>query len=503
MMGCNEAVDDDCYDSEYPYHEVTLYEYYIDVTEVTQGDFNVCVGAGVCNTSWNPDCTWDPNGMPEHPVTCVDWHNAKTYCEWLGKRLPTEAEWEKAARGTDGRKYPWGNEDATCDYAVIENDGGVNGCGTGGFLPVCSKSPAGDSPYGLCDMLGNVSEWVADWKDNNYYYVSPANNPLGPFSAMYRGVRGCSYSSLAAWCRVSRRGSLWPGDIKYHMGFRCARSAAECPAGQNCTGLECGSDPVCGESCGNCSGYEVCDQGQCVESGGLVWIPIPGGTFIMGCSPGDEDCDIDEYPPHEVTVSSFEMLETEVTEIQYWSVAGENPSCLFGFDGPHTPVECIDWYEAKAFCEALGGGRLCTEAEWEYAARGGTTTKYYCGDDSSCLDDIAWWWSNSSYGPQFGRQKHEVKGKEPNDYGLYDMLGNVAEWVEDCWHNDYDLNDDGEGDWDVGYPAWMADCSSGSRVVRGSYFLAFASHLRMSHRGGNEPSFASQGAVGFRCCKSE
>ena len=120
--------------------------------------------------------------------------------------------------------------------------------------------------------------------------------------------------------------------------------------------------------------------------GYLKWISIPGGTFQMGCSPNDDNCSSDESPVHQVTISAFEMLETEVTEGQYEAERGENPSYNYGAGGGiDNPVESVDWSEAKAFCEAIGG-RLPTEAEWEYAARGGTTTRYYCGDDSSCLD---------------------------------------------------------------------------------------------------------------------
>jgi len=159
-MGCNSAVDNDCDSDESPYHEVTLSGYYIDKTEVTVDDYADCVTAGACTapSTASSYCNWEVSGKGNHPVNCVNWSQAGEYCTWAGKRLPTEAEWEKAARGTDGRKYPWGNEDATCEYAVM--DDGVNGCGTDSTWNVCSKSPAGDSPYGLCDMSGNVWEWV-------------------------------------------------------------------------------------------------------------------------------------------------------------------------------------------------------------------------------------------------------------------------------------------------------------------------------------------------------
>ena len=213
MMGCNEAVDDDCLSDEYPYHEVFLDGYYIDRTEVTQEAFKDCVDTGVCNM---PDCNWDPSGTPDHPVVCIDWYDAKTYCEWAGKRLPTEAEWEKAARGTDGRKYPWGNESPTCDLVVGDN------C-TEDVQSVCSRSPVGDSPYGLCDMTGNVWEWVADWYDSDYYETSPTDNPQGPISGYSWVERGGSFDASGGVGMLRTSGRGYGTYAALGVGFRCVR----------------------------------------------------------------------------------------------------------------------------------------------------------------------------------------------------------------------------------------------------------------------------------------
>jgi formylglycine-generating enzyme required for sulfatase activity len=221
----------------------------------------------------------------------------------------------------------------------------------------------------------------------------------------------------------------------------------------------------------------------------MPWILISGGTYKMGCSPNDIDCLPDEKPPHWVTLDSFEILQTEVTEGQYEAVAGENPSCDYGGGGGNSsPVECVDWYEAKAFCETIGG-RLCTEAEWEYAARGTTTTKFYSGDALISLVDIAWYAANS------GDHKHDVMGKAPNLYGLYDMLGNVWEWTADLYDEKYysfssENNPKGP--------------SSGSfrRVYRGgSYGYEHGDSLRVSDRFDYYPSFYDV-YLGFRCCKT-
>jgi formylglycine-generating enzyme required for sulfatase activity len=218
-MGCNEAVDTQCYSDEKPYHEVYLDAYYIDRTEVTAAAYEVCVTAGGCTAPGSGSySTYQKPGMEDHPINRVTWFQAEAYCAWAGKRLPTEAEWEKAARGTDGRKYPWGNATATCDLAVM------SAC-PGDTQPVCSVSPAGDSPYGLCDMAGNVWEWVADWYSSSYYSSSPGSNPAGPASGSSRVVRGGRFGNDDVTLSVSIRYDDNPSAYYYFLGFRCGRDA--------------------------------------------------------------------------------------------------------------------------------------------------------------------------------------------------------------------------------------------------------------------------------------
>jgi len=219
-MGCNEEVDDECDQHEYPYHEVFLDEYEIDVTEVTVVFFADCIADGACtDTSMYSDyCNWDEPDKENHPVNCVKRHQAEEYCQWAGRRLCTEAEWEKAARGEDGRKFPWGNEEANCDYAVM-----WNGCGTWATWPVGSK-PEGASPYGCLDMAGNVWEWVADWYDAGYYATSPESNPPGPDIGTIWVIRGGEYWGLLSHdLRTSARDSKGQYGTPSSVGIRCCR----------------------------------------------------------------------------------------------------------------------------------------------------------------------------------------------------------------------------------------------------------------------------------------
>lgn len=216
--------------TEMPIRQVYLDPFWIDETEVTLAEYAACVAAGGCTapaTEPVPYCNWNQPGRDDHPINCVDWYQAAAYCAWVDdgtNRLPTEAEWEKAARGTDARVYPWGDAPGpSCTHSVMWDDAvGGSGCGTYRTMPVRSK-PLGDSPYGLQDMSGNVWEWVADWYGP--YDAAETDNPTGPAMGTVRVLRGDSwYSNILDNFRAAARGGTDPLNRWMIIGFRCART---------------------------------------------------------------------------------------------------------------------------------------------------------------------------------------------------------------------------------------------------------------------------------------
>ncbi len=206
---------------ESPLHTVYLDAFWVDQTEVTNAQYERCAQADGCRGT--PDMSsYDPQLKPDYPVE-VTWSDAQAYCEWAGARLPTEAEWEKAARGTDGRRWPWGNDRPDCS---LSNSFGKDGSCVGATTSVGSY-PAGASHYSVLDMAGNAAEWVNDWFDYNTYSVSPRRNPQGPASGTSRIVRGGNWDAIPDWVRSAFRDGYDPE--AGFFGFRCAASAAAAP----------------------------------------------------------------------------------------------------------------------------------------------------------------------------------------------------------------------------------------------------------------------------------
>lgn len=228
QMGCDKDNPAHyCREEELPLHTVYLDAYYIDRHEVTNAQYAACVNAKACNarvggSSATRSLYFGTAIYGDHPVISVSWTEANDYCTWAGRRLPTEAEWEKAARGAaDTRAFPWGDQRPNCTLANY-HDCRLDTSQVGSY-------PNGASPCGAMDMAGNVREWVADWYADDYYGRSPEANPLGPESGAFRVVRGGSHlSRLVPVCTYSR--SSFPPDYwDTETGFRCARNIESTP----------------------------------------------------------------------------------------------------------------------------------------------------------------------------------------------------------------------------------------------------------------------------------
>jgi formylglycine-generating enzyme required for sulfatase activity len=216
-MGDNEGSGGD----EDPEHLVELSQFWLDKTEVSADQYQACVAAGACAPAGSAaGCNAPLAERASHPINCVDWSQADAYCRWAGKRLPTEAEWEKAARGEDQRRYPWGDAPPDAGRLNYQNNAGAT-------EPVGSH-PSGASPYGLLDMAGNVFEWTADYYSADYYAQSPAQDPQGPpppAEGDFRVVRSSSWNTgdLRALASAVRNNFSAP-TADPSLGFRCASS---------------------------------------------------------------------------------------------------------------------------------------------------------------------------------------------------------------------------------------------------------------------------------------
>ena len=405
------------YDDEQPVTRVRLTKgFYLGKYEVTQAQWEAVMGN---NPSGFTDCGGDC------PVEQVSWVQVQDFIGRLNARsgggsyrLPTEAEWEYAARaGTTTDTYagditqPEGNDPVVDGIAWYRRNSGFR------THPVGRKAPNG---WGLYDMLGNVWEWVGDWY--GAYPGGSVTGPSGPSSGSNRVVRGGGWRDFAETYRSATRGRSSPGGRRNSLGFRLVREGDGGGGG--------GGDEGSG---GNYAGDPMVFDGM-----EFVW--VPPGEFQMGST--SRHAESREQPLTRVRITrGFWMGKYEVTQAQWEAVMGSNPS---GFKncGGDCPVERVTRYDVQEFIRKLnersGGGkyRLPTEAEWEYAARAGTTTDTYAGDitqrggNDPVLNGIAWYRENS------GRQSHPVGRKAPNAWGLYDMLGNVWERVGD-WYGDY------------------------------------------------------------------
>jgi formylglycine-generating enzyme required for sulfatase activity len=557
-MGC--VPGDDCGEDrrdEKPRHPVQLtHGFWMGQTEVTVEAFRRFVAETGRRTTaemdgWSPffdgrrlitqpGLNWRSPGFeqgPRHPVVDVSWYDAEAFCAWAGGRLPTEAEWEHAARaGVDGRKYVWGDEPMplvggakqanVADAATkrVYTSWTIVPWYDDGYTYTAPGGTFAANGFALRDMEGNVAEWCSDWHDERYYASFPpaiaaapgaemARDPKGPSTGDQRVVRGGSWVDDTSFLRISRRYFDAPATHNAFIGFRCVRDTPpDAPA-------EPRKPPPLPEP-------RPPDK--------AAYVYAPPGAFEMGCVAGDRECQDDEKPSRRVELTQgFWAGRTEVTVAAFrefvratgYRTNAESDGWSRVFDGrtlvkkegatwqapgseqgSDHPVTHVSWYDAWAYC-AWAGGRLLNEAEWEYVARGGRApAKYLWGDTPEPLVGGA---KQANVADESLKRRHPnariVSGYDdgyaytapagtfpPNGFGLHDTAGNVAEWCLDSYDPKYyalSINRDPPG------PPFGLE-----RMIRGGSWLDDLSNLRASYRVRDAPMYHDS-LVGFRCAR--
>ena len=452
MMGATSEQGRDPEDIETPAHQVTLSSFYIGRYEVTQEEWQAVMGI-------NPSCF---KGA-KRPVECVSWDDCQAFIRKLNKMtgrrfcLPTEAEWEYAARGGNrSRGYKYAGSNDPNAVAWCDGNSGIQQHEVGGKQP---------NELGLYDMSGNVYEWCQDWF--GIYGTSAQTNPIGPSSGLRRVNRGG-----VVGCRVSSRDFAHPSSrSSCIIGLRLALKATDAKQKQNQPKQNSEETVLSGKDT-----LSPVQKNQIIQNLLNNMAYVEGGSFMMGAtSEQGSDAYNDEKPVHQVTLSSFYIGRFEVTQEEWEAVRGDNPSFC---KGARLPVENVSWEDCQYFIRELNNMtgrrfRLPTEAEWEYAARGGNRSMGYKYSGSNDIGQVAWYYDNCSDGT------HEVGTKVPNELGLYDMSGNVWEWCQN-WYGAFSSS------------AQMNPLgpSSGSyRVRRGGCWSGNAGNCRVSSRSYYVPSY--------------
>jgi formylglycine-generating enzyme required for sulfatase activity len=506
---------------EIPVHQVYLDAYYIGKYKVTNGEYRRFIEAGGYETPryWIEGGFGEFGPVPAHwmsveyfggglpgnenyPVVGISWYEAMAYCSWLSGetgyryRLPTEAEWEKAARGSGKRRYPWGNEiDKTRTNYDWGNERGVMRLTPVGFYDgslrhgVETKSNA--SPYGAYDMCGLTSEWCLDWYAVNYYHYSQKKNPKGPPEGSSRVLRSAGYIDSAYYQRAAGRHKKGAHTKSFTTGFRWVRG----------TGTQMdenrGDDAVLEE-----------------------FIMIPAGEFEMGDH--FQEGDGDEVPVHSVYLDAYYIGKDKVSnreyrqfienggyaDQKYWAEGGYgefgrqprfweddrfNGGGLSGND--NFPVVGVSWFEAMAYCSWLSelsgmSCRLPTEAEWEKAARGKENRRYPWG---ASIDGSYANFEHSGDPFEPGITPLRFYDKNVSFYGVRDMTGNVWEWCLDWYAGSeyYAVSPKNN-------PA--GPLSGSSRVLRGGGWVDSAYYHRAANRNSSFPENRNP-IQGFRCVR--
>ena len=462
---------------EAPAHVVAVPAFRLGRTAVTNAEYQLFVRAtGSPAPSHWPDGAI-PEGREPHPVTYVSWADACAFCAWAGGSLPGEAQWERAARGDDGRTWPWGEQPPDRERAVF---GAVDTAPAG-------RLAAGASPFGVLDLAGNVWEWTSSAL-RPYPYVAEDGRE-DPASPEARAVRGGTFIHGAGEIRCSYRHAMLPGVVDHYVGFRLAAAP----------------------------GTRIAFAADVVD--------VPAGNVLLGNNqrPSLGPAAADEAPRHDVDVAAVRLSSTPVTNAHYRAFvldAGHAPPPHWpGGEMPpergEHPVTHVDWHDAGAFCR-WAGGRLPTEAEWEKAARGTDGRRFPWGDDEPEPADFVLNQHKVLPHEEAGAgelvlNQHKVRARATfgggakhgrttavgahadgaSPYGLLDMAGNVWEWVSSAYAPYPYRADDGREDPSTGAP----------RVLRGGSFASATSrNLRCAARSRSAPGRRSP-HIGFRVAR--
>jgi formylglycine-generating enzyme required for sulfatase activity len=446
-MGSDPAAEFPPEESEAPRHSVDVEAFRLGRTPVTNAQYRAFVEA-----TGRPPACWPggeiPRGRELHPVTYVAWDDAAAFCRWASGSLPTEAQWERAARGDDARTWPWGDRSPTPRQAVT---------GVEDTRPVGGRRE-GAGPFGHLDLAGNAWEWTSSLHRAYPYDAGDGREDGGEGP---RVLRGGAFIHGPGDVRCSSRFGMLRGAVDHYVGHRLAAA----PAGLDVDGIDL--------------------------------LDVPTGAVALGNDPHPSGGPTrpDEAPQAIVHVAAFELTTTPVTNEQYAAfVQATGRAAPVHWPGgcvpeglERHPVTYVERDDAAAFC-AWAGGRLPTEAEWEKAARGVDARLYPWGDDDPGPDR-----ANAGVGAR--HESTAPVGESPggaSPYGVLDMAGNVWEWVSSAYRPYPYGADDGRED-----PA-----APEQRALRGGSFASpTASHLRCARRSASWPGRRSA-HIGFRVARS-
>ena len=501
-----------------PVHGVTVADFELMRSEVTVSMYTACVQAGHCDVPacdetttfmGEPSCNYVLAGKEDHPINYVTFAHAQQYANWTGTRLPSETEWEFAARSAGhALTYPWGHDAPSCE--LVDFSAADIECDGVGTSAVCSLS--GKTLQGLCDLSGNVSEWTADEYQESYE-GAPTDGSAWEASAAVtrRTVRGGSHhddaSALTSFSRAGESVNIASATLGFRLArvYRPACGNGLIDLGESCDDGNITNGDGCSQRCGIESGYG-CDTdtvpNQCAtlpacheSSEGcpvLDYAYLQPGEFSMG-----GNVDANEGPIHSVNVSPFWLMKNEVTIAQYRvcvdagvCTAPADNYAAAASDADELPVRNITWAQAKAYA-AFSGGQLPTEAEWEYAATGeGQPGLYPWGNDfAECAYNLA------NFSNCLGTVSDVCQFALGNtDQGICDLSGNVSEWVEDDYAANYDSTP-------VDGTAYLEDPRATTRVVRGGDYTSGIFDVRSAKRFSYAPDTANE-FTGFRLAKT-